>query len=326
MNSILIEEWDYAWENHTGNLTQRKYTNEDVTEITENYDYDKLDRLTVCENDNSPANDLPDDVDISGTTGLSYGNISTKNHIGAYDYANYGDSNEPENAAGEISGFVSPAQIGISYENQTLTYTSFNSVETIIEGDYKKELLYGYDGQRILMRSYENIAAEGQPENWKRVATKYYADNFEVTEKDTITVFIPNDPNDLVIKKVLYVSAPTGLVAAMVEEKVENCTWNRSLKFYYILTDHLGSITQLLYYDNDELGAEINCKFTYDAWGRPRVLDANGNYTYNLSADQIYAFNILGRGYTGHEHLLDHDIINMNGRIYDPLLGHTCPK
>ncbi|MEI6091086.1 MAG: RHS repeat-associated core domain-containing protein, partial [bacterium] len=28
---------------------------------------------------------------------------------------------------------------------------------------------------------------------------------------------------------------------------------------------------------------------------------------------------ILDRGYTGHEHLLDHDIINMNGRIYDPI-------
>ena len=30
---------------------------------------------------------------------------------------------------------------------------------------------------------------------------------------------------------------------------------------------------------------------------------------------------MLGRSYTGHEHLLEHDIINMNGRIYAPILG-----
>ncbi|MEI6090939.1 MAG: RHS repeat-associated core domain-containing protein [bacterium] len=30
-------------------------------------------------------------------------------------------------------------------------------------------------------------------------------------------------------------------------------------------------------------------------------------------------FHILDRGYCGHEHLLEHNIINMNGRIYDPI-------
>ncbi|MEI6090479.1 MAG: RHS repeat-associated core domain-containing protein [bacterium] len=30
---------------------------------------------------------------------------------------------------------------------------------------------------------------------------------------------------------------------------------------------------------------------------------------------------ILDRGYCGHEHLLEHNIINMNGRIYDPTVG-----
>jgi RHS repeat-associated protein len=32
-------------------------------------------------------------------------------------------------------------------------------------------------------------------------------------------------------------------------------------------------------------------------------------------------FTILDRGYCGHEHLLEHGIINMNGRIYDPVVG-----
>ncbi|MEJ5263877.1 MAG: hypothetical protein WHT29_01025 [Bacteroidales bacterium] len=30
---------------------------------------------------------------------------------------------------------------------------------------------------------------------------------------------------------------------------------------------------------------------------------------------------ILSRGFTGHEHLDDFALINMNGRVYDPILG-----
>ncbi|MCF6348258.1 MAG: hypothetical protein L3J20_08165 [Flavobacteriaceae bacterium] len=40
--------------------------------------------------------------------------------------------------------------------------------------------------------------------------------------------------------------------------------------------------------------------------------DGNGN--------DLSSFNILDRGYTGHEHLLGVDLIHMNGRLYDPLL------
>ena len=45
---------------------------------------------------------------------------------------------------------------------------------------------------------------------------------------------------------------------------------------------------------------------SYDAWGRQTVMR-----------------NVIGlcRGYTGHEMLNKFDIINMNGRLYDPVLG-----
>jgi RHS repeat-associated protein len=33
------------------------------------------------------------------------------------------------------------------------------------------------------------------------------------------------------------------------------------------------------------------------------------------------AMNYGGRGYTGHEHLNQFGLINMNARLYDPLLG-----
>jgi RHS repeat-associated protein len=53
----------------------------------------------------------------------------------------------------------------------------------------------------------------------------------------------------------------------------------------------------------------------FDAWGRGR----NPNdWTYNnvpVQPDWLY------RGYTGHEHLAQFALINMNGRMYDPITG-----
>ena len=50
-----------------------------------------------------------------------------------------------------------------------------------------------------------------------------------------------------------------------------------------------------------------------DAWGRRRNPDGFG-YD-NLSSATF------DRGYTGHEHLDEFGLINMNGRLYDPMLG-----
>jgi RHS repeat-associated protein len=72
-------------------------------------------------------------------------------------------------------------------------------------------------------------------------------------------------------------------------------------KAYCIDHDYLGSITRL--YDQNGIkcfGAK------YDPWGR-REIDA-GSIEYD-------------RGFTGHEHIDELPLIDMNGRMYDPLLG-----
>ncbi len=65
------------------------------------------------------------------------------------------------------------------------------------------------------------------------------------------------------------------------------------------LTDSLGNIVQ---------------EYSYDAWGRRRDPD---------SWDEADTRNnlIVERGYTGNEHLDHFGLINMNGRVYDALLG-----
>ena len=57
----------------------------------------------------------------------------------------------------------------------------------------------------------------------------------------------------------------------------------------------------------------------FDAWGRYR----DPNTWQYISGETAFANNPqwLYRGYTGHEHLAVFDLINMNGRIYDPIIG-----
>lgn len=76
---------------------------------------------------------------------------------------------------------------------------------------------------------------------------------------------------------------------------------NGTIKSYLAFTDNLGSILSVM----DENGKKV-FDATYDAWGR-----------------QTVTLNSIGlhRGYTGHEMLGEFDIINMNGRLYDPVLG-----
>jgi len=77
---------------------------------------------------------------------------------------------------------------------------------------------------------------------------------------------------------------------------------------FYICTDHLGSITALV----NENGTLVE-RHSYDAWGRER--DPNDWSSYTVAA------GILDRGYSSHEQLREFGLINMNGRVYDPILG-----
>lgn len=72
-------------------------------------------------------------------------------------------------------------------------------------------------------------------------------------------------------------------------------------QFYYMATDILGSVMGIV----DGSGNEVFAA-TYDPWGK-----------------QTVTRNDLGfrRGFTGHEMLPNYDLINMNGRLYDPYLA-----
>src|SRR5690606_39198947 len=83
-------------------------------------------------------------------------------------------------------------------------------------------------------------------------------------------------------------------------------------KYRYAYQDHLGSIVAVTD-DQGNVVAEQN----FDAWGRERNPQ---DWTYNTTQIGL-THSWLYRGYTGHEHMPHFSIINMNGRMYDPILG-----
>jgi RHS repeat-associated protein len=79
-------------------------------------------------------------------------------------------------------------------------------------------------------------------------------------------------------------------------------------KYLYLHRDYQGSILVI----TDENAAIVE-KRLFDAWGGiVKVQDGAGN--------TLSALSILDRGYTGHEHLQSVGLVNMNARLYDPML------
>ena len=74
-----------------------------------------------------------------------------------------------------------------------------------------------------------------------------------------------------------------------------------AFKPYLVFKDGLGSILTV----RDE-NATIVFDATYDVWGKQTV--------------KVNSIGLM-RGYTGHEHVYGYEFINMNGRIYDPILA-----
>jgi len=118
--------------------------------------------------------------------------------------------------------------------------------------------------------------------------TRYYMGNYEEEIKNGN------------IRKIHYICGGNGLAAIYVQNAGQDT-------LYYAHTDYQGSLTAL----SLENGT-VKERYAYDPWGNRRN---PSNWT---QSDTRTAF-ILNRGYTMHEHLPEFKLINMNGRVYDPL-------
>ena len=170
----------------------------------------------------------------------------------------------------------------ISTNSQILTYTPFLKTASITEGTYQMDYTYGADYERVKSILKQNSSI---------IETKYYLDNYEKKISGGVTT------------EVHYVSGGNGLCAMIVRQGGVNT-------FYFVYTDQLGSILTV----TDASGNKV-AEQNFDAWGRNR----NPVIWQYASVPAVPVW--LYRGYTGHEHVPQFALINMNGRMYDPIEG-----
>lgn len=237
---------------------------------------------------NSSTNDEVESFDYDNLNRL----ITTNSYVGAnsFDYTAIGNITQKSDAGTfTYNSDNKVAEIApftnIPSETQTITYTPFSKVATITEGSITAEFKYWPNGERAKMELKNNGVT---------FRTKYYMDDFEREISGGQT-------RDLV-----YVRGEQDQYVSIVER-----INNTNEKTYSIITDYLSSIERIV--DNSNL--DIVADKSYDAWGRERNA-INWSYlpvTHNSTG--------WDRGFTGHEHIPEFGLINMNGRLYDPVLG-----
>jgi RHS repeat-associated protein len=210
------------------------------------------------------------------------GNIEFKTDAGAYLY-----HDTKKNA---VQYVIPPTAVSpISQLDQDITYNFYNKVETIEEGDYRAEFTYGHDQQRRKTILYHN----GQTQQ-----VKYFS---HLSEE--INTLGQNAQDPITVE---YIAGGSGLAAIHVKQ-------GNTSNVYYTYTDHLGSIVTL----TDQNGNIVH-EQNFDAWGRRRDAVTWEYITTPITVGEDFWWL---RGYTGHEHLEEFALINMNGRLYDPILG-----
>lgn len=193
----------------------------------------------------------------------------------------YNLSNKPY-AVSDITGLTG----AIPLREQKVTYNGLARPTSIIENGITATLVYNGKGDRVKMDVFNNGVNE---------LTRYYIGGCYEYETGVAGT-----------KERLYLGGDA-YSAAAVYVKDGNGAWTVN----YICRDYLGSITHI----TNSAGA-VRQELSYDAWGRLR--NPINQTLYAVGAEPAL---ILGRGYTGHEHLLMFGLINMNARLYDPIVG-----
>ena len=301
-SSIL--NYRYTYDNNKGLMLSRT---ESIVNIKETYTYDPLDRLTSIT------------TGSIGQTGItqtfSYhnnGNILSNSQLGSYNYMTNG-STKPHAVT-----CIQPIDNNVISDNLcTVNYNFFNQPTQItdVSATLDKHWLkidYGANQQRIKTIKYRNDSIE---------STRYYFNKYSDYQDTKIDSGSLRQFNN-------YIYGDNGVVALNITVRaftngtlIDSTTNNleRDIRgsvtlsdsTYYIHTDHLGSYCAIT-----NANRQVKQHNYFDPWGNHRALYRG------ISPPQIpLNFTLTQRGFTGHEHYPYFKIINMNGRLYDPVIG-----
>ena len=212
------------------------------------------------------------------------GRITENSAIGTYEYTRNGYQQQKltTNEAGDTHLEKYPLPV--------IRYNAFKAPEQIYVKD-KERISYEYNAFGERSHCYYGNA---EVEKAKRPLLKHYSHDGSVE--------IVCNKTDNSTKFILYLGGDAYSAPAILISDGE------AQKLYYLHRDYLGSIVML----TDENG-NIAERRHFDPWGQPiKVEDGAGKVLQGLT--------LLDRGFTGHEHLQTVGLINMNARLYDPVL------
>ena len=211
------------------------------------------------------------------------GNIQTHPYIGTYTY---GHSSGKPHAVSEVDFYNSASGLASSADCDVI-YNVYNKAKKITENGYTLDLFYGANGQRN-----RTILKQGN----STLKTKYFINSRY--EKEEIAGVGTRHLN--------YIYGENGIIAILVKTSTSASDLGT---MYYVYTDHLGSYNMIVDANKNKIDS-----LHFDPWGNRKQY---ANWTVN---DTRTSF-LFDRGFTGHEHLDRFRIINMNGRLYDPVIA-----
>ena len=277
----LAYEWDLV-----GNLKKRRDLNQGT--LNEEFFYDNLYRLDYSQRNGVTNLDMAYDAT---------GNITSKSDVGTYGY----DATRKHQVVQVDRPSPSP-DWSFAYDSNgnmtsgrgsNISWTSFNYPLCIRTGS----------------------ACSGTTTDWARFSytpdRRYWRQESNYTSGGTATTIYVGS----ILEKV------TGggntdfrhMIRAGGSTIVVSRSTSGTNSVSYVTSDHLGSSSAIT---NSSGGILVNSSF--DAFGKRRGSNWSGNPS---AADWTAIAGSTRRGYTGHTMVDNLNLIHMNGRVYDPLIG-----
>ena len=299
-------EYDY---DSLGNVSYRA---DHAQGMSETFNYDGLNRL-----DGATVSGFISGENYSNFVDYEYdvyGNLTYKSDVGHY---RYGDVSRIEGNAGPhaVVEILEPdhylnmyiydlnGNLWMSGGPRYINWTSFNKPSGI-ETEYgNTQFAYNADRARYL-KVAQSSQLEKTRTGWRHIQkntrTLYLG---KLYERETATT------GD--VKHTHFIYAENRLVATHVKQVSQP---DETLYFHH---DNLGSLDTVT-----ASSGEIVERLGYEAFGQRR----NGDWsTVGTESIEDYYKESLAksttRGYTGHEHLDNVNLVHMNGRLYDPFIG-----
>lgn len=280
-----LQDLSYSYD-HLNNVKSRA---DGKLNYSESYEYDDLERLT--------QSTLTVTGLSSATRDWSYDKVGNLETIDSSSFS-YDETDKLRAIPDQSKTYEYDAN-GNQKENagRTITWSSFNKPIKLKQGTQQTEFIYNADHSRMRKLNKDSLMLTKD--------TVYFG-NYEK--------IIESNGN---IEHRYHVSVGNSVVAIRSVKTDAAGLPLSPASSNYLHKDALGSVDLI----TDDKAAEV-VRLAYTPYGKRRNIDALQELTdYGSLSISNFTPLLTTRGYTGHEHIDELDLIHMNGRVYDPDSG-----